>query len=303
MKTIKTLAIFLVALSIYNLSLNRLFAQVQDQKKWSFTQKDTIIIEHSSGSKFNFTTGNSKIIEIELIHSNDPIFTYTLKEEKNKIVLNEDVLNYNGNKPTPKSCLYWNLVLPKGITIISGGGNADLSVKDFTGTIINTGSQCHAKISNSKCNIKMWVSQCKVELENCAVSFDISCSQGDLYADEISITGKSSFTTGYGYVEVELSKPLRTDLTLSSNFGTVILDFNGNPVEGNFEFIARADKGKIVCPYKFDSEYVFKSKKMIYKNDADFKELVDYYVKCFVRGDQKPKIELKTVTGKVKVVG
>jgi hypothetical protein len=31
---------------------------------------------------------------------------------------------------------------------------------------------------------------------------------------------------------------------------------------------------------------------MIYKNDADFKELVDYYVKSFVRGDQKPKIEL-----------
>jgi hypothetical protein len=301
MKAIIKLAAFLSALTISTLLTNSLSAQGYDEKNWSLTAKDTIIIEYYSGSRFSISTGDSKNIRIELKNSNDPNFEYIVKEEKTRVILYEDILNYDRTKPTPKSNLYWNLILPKDITIISGGSNAELIIQSFTGTIINTGSQCNAKISNSKCNIKMSNSQSKVELVNCAVSFDISSSQGDLYADGVNIIGESSFTTGHGNVEVKLSKPLKSDLTLISNFGTVTLDFNRNPIEGNFEFIARADKGKVVCPYKFDSEYIFKDKKMLYKNDADFKELVDYYVKSLVRGDQKPKILLKTVTGKVKV--
>ncbi len=159
MKTIIKLAAFLSVLTVSTSLTNNLSAQGYDEKNWSLSAKDTIIIEYYSGSRFNITTGDSKNINIGLKNCND------------------------------------------------------------------------------------------------------------------------------------------------SNFGAVTLDFNGNPIEGSFEFIARADKGKIVCPYKFDTEQVFKSKKMIYKNEADFKELVDYKVCSFIRGDQKPKVLLKTVTGKVKVIG
>lgn len=303
MKTIIKLAAFLSALTVSTSLTNNLSAQGYDEKNWSLSAKDTIIIEYYSGSRFNITTGDSKNINIGLKNSNDSNFEYSVKEEKNKIILYEDILNYDGTKPTPKSNFYWNLVLPKEITIICGGANADIIIQNFTGNIINKSANCNAKVSNSKCNIEMSVAQCKVEMENCAVSFNISCSQGDLYADKISITGKSSFTTGHGNLEVKLTKPLKSELILGSNFGAVTLDFNGNPIEGSFEFIARADKGKIVCPYKFDTEQVFKSKKMIYKNEADFKELVDYKVCSFIRGDQIPKVLLKTVTGKVKVIG
>jgi hypothetical protein len=91
-------------------------------------------------------------------------------------------------------------------------------------------------------------------------------------------------------------------LSLGSTTGKVILDYNGNPIEGDFEFIS-GENGRIICPYKFDSEMCFKSKRMIYSKKEDFEnEEVDYWVKSFIRGNQQPKVTLRTTKGTIKLL-
>ena len=69
----------------------------------------------------------------------------------------------------------------------------------------------------------------------------------------------------------------------------VVLDYNKNPVFGSFEFVARADRGKISSPFKFDKEETF------------FDHGQKYMKKWFKRKKDTPKILIRTASGKVEL--
>ena len=79
------------------------------------------------------------------------------------------------------------------------------------------------------------------------------------------------------------------------------VNFNGHPVTGYFEFIAMADEGRIISPFKFDIEETFLDDIKNYNTSSDFGKKDDYFRKSFIRGDSNPKITLKTVTGTAKL--
>jgi hypothetical protein len=94
------------------------------------------------------------------------------------------------------------------------------------------------------------------------------------------------FKVASGDVEITLAKSVGHDLTLASASGNVVLDYNGNPVKGWFEFKARADRGQIVCPFKFDKEEVVE------------KLGKKYNVKSFKKDGDTPGVFIHTATGK-----
>jgi DUF4097 and DUF4098 domain-containing protein YvlB len=125
-----------------------------------------------------------------------------------------------------------------------------------------------------------------IEISNSKGIFDISCASGEIEADGIAIKGASEFSVASGDVEVTLMATSEFDLELSSASGDVLLDYNGNPVKGHFEFISRKGRGRITCPFDFEDE-------------EEFEEHDHTYVrKSFSMKGEEPVIQLHTATGK-----
>ena len=108
---------------------------------------------------------------------------------------------------------------------------------------------------------------------------DANVGSGDIEAVRVSIRGRSSFNTGSGDVEVELSKPTDYDLSVNSGSGDATLDFGGNAIEGTVVMKANKRNGSIKAPFDFDSSEeidngnstVVKKTKKLGTNNIDIK--------------------------------
>ena len=130
----------------------------------------------------------------------------------------------------------------------------------------------------------------EITLHNGKGAFKLKTASGEIEAMAIEVTGESHFGTASGEVKVKLAKTSKYDMTLSSASGDVELFYNGNPVVGYFEFVAKKDRGKIVSPIKFDKQEEFVKYGQLYMR------------KSFKKQKSTPKIILKTASGKAKLV-
>jgi DUF4097 and DUF4098 domain-containing protein YvlB len=112
-------------------------------------------------------------------------------------------------------------------------------------------------ISDSRGDFDVSAASGDINLTNVEGTFDVSCASGDITAEGVKIGGASEFSVASGDVEIVLAKTCEFDLEVNSASGDVTLDYNGNPVKGMFVFTIRKDKGRIVCPFKFDKEEEF----------------------------------------------
>jgi hypothetical protein len=86
-----------------------------------------------------------------------------------------------------------------------------------------------------------------------------------------------------GSVKISVAKTPEADLYVGSNFNKAQVSFNGHPLTGYFEFIAMADKGIIISPFRFDSEETFRDDIKNYRDSSDFGKKSDYNRKSFIR--------------------
>jgi hypothetical protein len=268
----------------------------------TYGKKDTLRINGISGSRVHISSGGQAHIEIRLNNHGNPEFRYSIQERNDAILISEDIINYDGGRPTPRSNYRWSIVLPQGMYVEIDGATFALQLTNFSGTCVCQGARCHGLVENVRGRVEIHVAEFDIRVVDSQGAFNVTAANGDLEADRISLTGPSVFTTGNGDIEIGLAETARHNLLVGSASGRAILNYNDNPVAGAFEFIARADKGRIVCPYRFDVEEVFKDEKRQYKTESDFGVLVDYNRKTLVRASRDPKITLKTITGIVKLV-
>ena len=82
-------------------------------------------------------------------------------------------------------------------------------------------------------------------------------------------------------------KPIGEDFDLSINSGTgdAVLDMDGQPIKGYFEFTVNARRGKIDSPIEFDNEEEY--------DEGD----EDYVRKYFTKGGKTPRYFISTGTG------
>ncbi len=169
------------------------------------------------------------------------------------------------------------------ISFKSAGGDSE--VKDITGgiEIRSASGDIEAKRIDGEFVIK--TSSGNIKIEDSKGSYNIESVSGEIEVEGITLQNESSFETVSGEISVRLSKSSDYDLCLESTSGDVVLDFNGNPIKGSFEFIVKKEGGEIISPIKFDGvdEYYGNGRK--------------YIRKYFKKGSSKPKITIKTYSG------
>jgi DUF4097 and DUF4098 domain-containing protein YvlB len=171
-----------------------------------------------------------------------------------------------------------------------------LELETASGDIILTGCEGEFEISSASGDINISRIEGNIELSSASGDIDIEDSQGgfeletasgDIQAIRLDMQSASEFSAASGDIEIVLSNSPANSLSLSSASGDIILDYNGNPLKGRFEFTTRRHRGEIDAPVTFDKEET---------SEAHGKE---YVKKTFTASGNEPLITLETVSGQI----
>ncbi len=249
----------------------------------TYAARDTVQIS-GHNSEFIVSGGTDDSISIFLTYTNDPeIWEYDLQESENYLLI-EEGFTVSGNTPTPTSDALWEITVPGGTEIIFSSSSAKLTILDCAGQFdIHTASG-------------------DIRIDNSSGTFDAGTASGEIQAYDITLRDSSSFGSASGDVYLSLSGGQDYALRLNATSGSAVLDFNGNPVQGYFEFSARTDEGRIISPYNFDHEETYQDVAWVYRNDDDFNRMFDYHRKSFTRGGAVSNNYIRTAIGTAKLV-
>lgn len=174
-------------------------------------------------------------------------------------------------------------------TLSIRGAASDLKLIDLSGTIdIKTGSG-DVEAEKLSGQIMLKSPSGDVRIKDSRGVFNIKTASGEIHATNILFNDVSQFKTTSGDVYISLVKTLAHDLNIETASGDVTLNYNGNPVEGFFQFRANARSGEMIAPYAFEYE------------SEDEKWGKKYVIKSFQREFKIPKITLSTTSGTLKL--
>ncbi len=294
---ISFLLTFLVSMIVVNVS-----ATERQEITKTFNRKESIDMRFVSGD-CHIKKGSSDKIQVHLVYRINPpdAFEPEFKEKSDKLVLKE---HFHGSSSGSST---WTLTVPDGIEIQFKSASGDFEITDLKCEIkVNTASG-DVSIENSGQEFDVNTASGDVTIDNSKGEFDINTASGeisgskvtgefsfntasgDIDGKEILIEEESSFNAASGDVYVELAKNSVYDLKISSASGDAILNYNGNTIEGYFEFIAKVRNGRIKSPFKFEKEEEF------YRNDQL------YARKSFTKGKDTPRIYISTASGKAEL--
>lgn len=294
---ISLLITFLVSTIFVNLS-----ATEKQEITKNFDRKEAIDMRFVSG-ECHVKKGSGKKIQVHLVYRIDPpdAFEPIFQEKGDELVLKE---RFHGSSSGSST---WTLTAPDGIEIRFKSASGDFEIVDLKCEIkVNTASG-DVSIENSEGEFDVNTASGDVTIDNSKGEFDIntasgeidvssgsgeyslSTASGDIDGKEVLVEEQSSFSAASGDVYVELAESSAHDLKLSSASGDAILNFNGNPIQGCFELIAKVRNGQIKSPFKFDNEEQF------YRNDQL------YVRKSFTKSKDTPKIRISTASGKAEL--
>ncbi|UCH09863.1 MAG: DUF4097 family beta strand repeat protein [Fidelibacterota bacterium] len=166
-----------------------------------------------------------------------------------------------------------------------------IEITDASGDFEVDNASGRIRLSNVSGKFELDNASGNIDIKDASGRFHVDNASGDIEAVDITIEDDSEFDTASGDVLVVLAKSSAFDLELDAASGDVVLDYNGNPVTGYFEFTARKDRGRIVSPIKFDTEEEYEP------GWGDGRHPVIYLRKTFTRGDKEPVILLSTSSG------
>lgn len=300
--------------------MSSLFAQPQEVHK-TFETKKTIKIKTVSGDCI-VKKGSADEIKVDLKYSVDPedAFEPDIQETSNSIRIKERWYGSSTGRVT------WTLTVPANVEIDFSTASGDLSIYDLSSSVeastasgdisiensngefeISTASgdinlvdskgECDfstasgdIEVRNVEGELEFSTASGDIEVKKSTGVFDLRCASGEIEATDVIIDGDSEFSTASGDVEVRLAESSKYDLDLSAASGDVKLDYNGNTVQGYFEFTAHADRGRIDAPFDFDKEEEFEEGRYTYMK------------KSFTKEGATPRVILSTSSGKAILV-
>jgi len=298
MRKIKALIIFSLFVC-FILSTNSIAKEI-DKK---FSGKNEI--------KIGLVLGECEIVnsEDEFIHVHvyytydDESFKVLIKEKNKRLTLKE---RFNDDDSDGES--KWTIKIPYGIEVdfesatgglsVTGLSEVELGANSGIGNItidksngkfdINCGTG-NIDVTGSKGEFELNSGTGDVSIHNTQGEFDVNGGTGDVYGENITINEEADFNSGTG--EALVKAPLGEDFDLSINSGTddAILDLNGQPLKGYFEFTAHSRRGDIDCPVAFDKETTYENGNGTYDR------------KSFTKGKDSPRYFISTGTGKAEL--
>ena len=165
--------------------------------------------------------------------------------------------------------------------------SGDVNVEKSKGGISVMTASGDIEIVGAEGVLKIRTASGDVDLKKIHGSGDVRSASGEIEMKGLIPTGEWTLSAASGSIEVNLGAEAKHDMTLSSASGSVVLDFDGNPVKGSFELLAAFNRGEIRCSEKGNTETVF-------RRGTKFSRL------SFSRGDQ-PAISLRTHSGTVEI--
>jgi hypothetical protein len=195
--------------------------------------------------------------DCKVIKSDDPEVKLTLTHHYEPDSAFEPIFIENGNLLKVKENMIgsnsgsseWGLRVPERINIIFGSASGSIILEDISGKI-----QVHT-------------------------------ASGIISAKGMKLMENSEFTSATGDVNITFSESPKYDVLVSSASGDATINYNNNPVVGTIEMHAGTTKGKIVCPFKFDSK-----KEELLSNQ-------EYVIKSVTIGSDSPMIKIYTTSG------
>ena len=233
----------------------------------TFDGIDEIDMSLGSGDAV-FEKGSGDKVQLVLRHSFDS-YQPTIEKRGDKLFIREEQRNGNWSRSGSAT---WTFTIPDGLELEFNTGSGDVSVEglemdarvnsgsgDFeiasaSGEYkMNTGSG-DVEIRKSEGRYRMNTGSGDVELSDVAADIDANTGSGDIEADGLTVAGSCNLNSGSGDVEVSLAGPLDYDISVNSGSGDAVVDFNGAKIEGTIVMQANKRHGRIVAPFKFDTE-------------------------------------------------
>ncbi|MCK4462321.1 MAG: DUF4097 family beta strand repeat protein [candidate division Zixibacteria bacterium] len=308
--------IVVTGLLVVTLCLN-VFAGRKEVVEKTFDAKESIRINTVSGDCI-IKQGNDNKIHVHLVYSYSPRGSFEPKFEERSRVLRLSENHYESNSGSS----VWTITIPAEtrVRFRTASGDfeaadlkADIDIETASGDILLenctghfeveaasgdiTAEKCRGEFEFSTASGDVAIQNCTgefelqtasgdIEVDDCEGEFDLAVASGDIEASGITVNNSSSFAAASGDVEVTLAVSAEHDLIISTASGSVTLDYNGNPIEGQFEFTARLRRGRITAPFDFDDEEEFERWGQ------------DYVRKSFTRGSDSPLIAIETASGR-----
>jgi DUF4097 and DUF4098 domain-containing protein YvlB len=302
------LVVFLVFIALPVLS--------QEKVSKTFPTKKRVELSTASGDCIiKKGTAGEITVDVEIKVQPAEAFTPLMEERSDRIKLSED---WSGNA---SGSVLWTVTVPPETEIEVESASGDISVSGLTKEFEISSASGDVTIEMCKGDFEISTASGFIEMEkvegdfdvsvasgDISVSdiqgviefssasgdidikvakgtFDLSCASGDIEADKVEIKESSDFKAASGDIMVKLSSSSQHDMSLSSASGNITLDYNGNPLNGRFEFEASRHGGHIKAPVAFDEEESFT------RNGRD------YIKKIITRSADKPLISLESASG------
>ncbi|UCC43947.1 MAG: DUF4097 family beta strand repeat protein [Candidatus Zixiibacteriota bacterium] len=291
----------LALLGLFFLASNTFAGRKKEIVK-TFEPKEVVRLEAVSGD-LEVIMGTAEEIEVRLIYDYEPSgsFRPEFRERGRTLRLSEDMRGSN------RGSSLWSLTVPEGTEIKFNTASGDVTAEEYKGYINGSTASGDIVLINCEGEFDISTASGDVEVEDsngdfdlstasgdviadgCEGSFRLSTASGDVEIDGITILQHSSFSSASGDVDVRLGAGPKDDVSVSTASGDVVLDYNGHPIEGYFEFVAKYRDGHIISPIDFDDEERFRRWGQ------------RYVAKSFTRGSDSPQISIETASGRAEL--
>lgn len=277
---------FLTAAILYLVILTILMPLQASEINKTFPKKESVQLKSILGNCSVIKSSDDKI-HVALKYSfKDEEFHADFTESSGSLLLEEKFL-----VKEPKGTSFWTIALPDSIILNFSSETGNFSIEGIKSEIkVETGTG-FITIQEGKGNFNITTGMGSIDIKKSTGKFELTTGMGNVNISELIIEGNSKFTSGTGGVNIIFSSSPIYDISAVSSTGDVILNYNGNPLKGLFEFTAKQDQGRIVSPVKFEKEETY--------SDDHFR----YDKKSFsVDGKNTPKIKIETGTGLAKLL-
>ncbi|GHM99657.1 hypothetical protein WSM22_11470 [Cytophagales bacterium WSM2-2] len=131
-------------------------------------------------------------------------------------------------------------------------GSGNITIDDFRGTLdLNTGSGDVA-VTKASGDLYLNTGSGEISLTQVKGKFSANVGSGNIKGSQLELTGKSTFNSGSGNINVRLATVPDFAIAVNSGSGDAVLDFNGNKIEGKITMVVNKRNGNIVAPFAFD---------------------------------------------------
>jgi len=186
----------------------------------------------------------------------------------------------------------WTVEVPDGMDFRFNTGSGDLEIEGLdleiksnlgSGSVTLTDTKGYARIATGSGSHEIMNHVGDMEITTGSGDIDVTSASGDLQfstgsgdidirsakgdiaatvgsgrvtAKELALNSYGKFTSGSGDVRVALNADTEARVTLASGSGDAVLDLGGKTINATIVMEANERYGRIVAPFKFDSEEV-----------------------------------------------